>query len=484
MIGGYFDGHPWNQKVGIKVEKRDHPLCQMFDAERLEVTGGSFPLIEGVAQHLGSGVAQFSTSDTGSLVYVPGASGGLSRTLVWVNREGQEEPLADEARAFEYPRLSPDGRRIAVGIREANSDIWVYDVERGTLTRLTVDPGEDESPVWTPDGQKITYAATHGGARLTLQRLSDGSGEEEAVPVGEYRHHHLGAWSPDGQTLAFSSNGLWLAPVGKDAEAEAFLQTDAIEQAPAFSPDGRWLAYASTETGRSEIYVQAFPGGGSKRQISNDGGAEPLWSADGEELFYRAGNRMMVVMLEDTPSFSASRPRVLFEDRFERLPWNERNYDVSPDGERFLMPWSRQSAGSQPLLETWPIGTTLRCELSASRRRLRLPSGHVNRCARRSIWRPCLFHRSGWSRGSSGKSSSWPNEIQTPASRCGTRSTSSIWPGSGFSGWLGSESGGSRTLRLARTSRTSVTSRSSGSRMRRRSGSSVWRRSKASRQPR
>ena len=161
-----------------------------FDPERLEVTGPAVPLIENVSLYRGSGVVQFATSSTGTLVYVPLTLGGGSPTLTWVDRDGGEEPVAGvDGRSFEYPRLSPAGSRIAIGIRGVNTDLWIHDVARGGLSRLTFDPGEDETPLWTPDGQSITYAATRGTARLTLQSLADGSGEGNPADSGSQPHH-------------------------------------------------------------------------------------------------------------------------------------------------------------------------------------------------------------------------------------------------------------------------------------------------------
>ena len=166
-----------------------------FDAESLETSGAPVPVVEGIAQNATLGTGHFGVSAAGAIAYVPGTLSGVSSRLVYVDREGREELLSEESRNFDGPRLSPDEQRVAVTVRGNNIDIWVYDLERGSMSRLTFDPGEDESPLWTPDGEYITFASDRDGSRLTLQRPADGSGDEQVVMAGEPRHHHLGAWS-------------------------------------------------------------------------------------------------------------------------------------------------------------------------------------------------------------------------------------------------------------------------------------------------
>ncbi len=312
-----------------------------FDPKRLTVAGAAVPMVEGVMQDISSGDGQYSFSATGSLVYIPGAVQALQLKLVWVNRNGAEQPLAAPARNYVNPRLSPDGRRLAVGIIEQERQIWLYDLSRGTLTRLTFQGNNNLVPNWTPDGKQIAFTFNKEGQRNIFWALADGSGGLERLATSEFVQIP-GSWSPDGQLLAYSDVNsttgydIWVLRMS-DRKAQPFLRTSFNEQAPQFSPDGRWLAYVSDESGRNEIYVQPYPGPGGKWQISTDGGREPLWNRNGRELFYRNGNKMMAVEIATQPSFSARTPKALFEGKYLMLPVSTPNYAVSPDGQRFLM---------------------------------------------------------------------------------------------------------------------------------------------------
>jgi eukaryotic-like serine/threonine-protein kinase len=244
------------------------------------------------------------------------------------------------------PRLSPDGRRLAVGIQGANPGVWIYDLGRGTLTRLIEARLFFMWPIWTPDGKRVTFqrSLTAPSDLLNLYWMpADGSGTAERLTTGE-NYKVAGSWSPDGRALAFTEVDpmtgwhVWFLQVGDDRKARPFLQTSFNEGGPVFSPDGRWLAYVSDESGRSEIYVRPFPGPGGKVQISTEGGTEPVWARNGRELFYRNGDKMMATAIQMKPVFAAAKPKLLFEGHYETSMYAfEPNYDVSPDGQRFLM---------------------------------------------------------------------------------------------------------------------------------------------------
>ncbi len=236
------------------------------------------------------------------------------------------------------PRISPDGRRVAAGLEEADGQIWLYDLTRDTLTRLTFATGENIDPVWTPDGQRIVYKGN--GNRLFWQP-SDGSGAAEALTDGALSSNDIpGSFSPDGQAMVIVEStpvqSVWILPL-RDRKAQVFERGQTNETAPRFSPDGHWIAYTSGESGRPEIYVRPYPGPGGKYQISTEGGTEPMWNPKGRELFYRAGNKMMAVEVTTQPAFSAGKPTVLFEGAYVPTPRSFPDYDVSPDGQRFLM---------------------------------------------------------------------------------------------------------------------------------------------------
>lgn len=259
---------------------------------------------------------------------------------MWLDRGGVVEPIPAPPRSYGSPVISPDGRHVAVIASDPQADIWVYALERGTLSRLTFDAGAEEAPIWSPDGKWITYTSAGYGGSQTLRRPFDGGGVEERL-FEHSDHHHPGSWAPDGKTLALeimsgTGSDIVIASLDDRRSTRPFVHTSFLEFMPAFSPDGLWLAYASNESGRVEVYVQAYPGPGGKWQLSSDGGTDPRWANSGRELFYRNGDRVMAVGVETTPSFRVSEPRVFFDGREQRFTF-EGGWDVSPDGQRLLL---------------------------------------------------------------------------------------------------------------------------------------------------
>ena len=288
-------------------------------------------------------------SDNGTLAYIPGGVVGSSRKAVWVDRQGKAQPLPLPPRSYLHPRLSPDGRQLAIEVEGVNHDVFTYDLERGTLTKLTFD-GSSHWPLWTPDGRRLTYR-TGMPAPFTMWWMpADRSGSPERLTtIGEQQS--AGSWSPDGRAVAFTQvspetkGDIYVLELNGERKPRPFAQSKFDEGSPRFSPDGRWIAYCSNESGRSEVYVQAYPGPGAKVQISTEGGDDPVWRRNGGELYYRSGDKIMVVSVSTGSSFRADRPKTLWEGRYNQglnsmcgPPGpGASNYDVTADGQRFLM---------------------------------------------------------------------------------------------------------------------------------------------------
>ncbi len=323
-----------------------------FDLKGLKVTGQAAPILEGVAADPGTGGAQFSFSETGTLVYLAGRSGAQNVSIYWMDREGKFQPLRESPGDYLNPAFSPDGKRLALEIWErSRADIWVYEWERDTLTRLTFTGESNVFPVWTPDGQRITYSSQEKGGPPNLYwKRADGAGDAQRLT--ENKNPQLPfSWRPDGKVFAFaqlnpntSSDIMTLTMEGdeksgwKPGEPKPFLNSPFNEGPPAFSPDGRWLAYMSNESGNFEVYVRPFPGPGSKWQVSTGGGGWPKWSRNGKELFYRTpDNKIMVVNYSASgDSFRAEKPRLWSPGQFTRRR-GLGNFDLHPDGKRFAV---------------------------------------------------------------------------------------------------------------------------------------------------
>ena len=334
-----------------------------FDVDRRELTGPPVPVVEDVQMNVvANGLASFAVGGD-SLVYAPGQSVGAAVSqLVWVDREGREDPIAAEPRQYRALRVSPDGQRAAVVVLNEGDeeDILIYDLARDTPTRLTFDPASDNFPVWSPDGQRVVFASTREGARNLFWKAANGTGEATRLTTSE-TPQFSSSWAPDGGTLVFveqlPGTGFDLAvlPTSGDGVSELLLQTEFFEWYSEVSPDGRWIAYASNESGRNQIYVRPFPNvDEGKWQISRESGNFPVWSPDGRELFYRrlSDGAMMVVQIETDSTFSHGNPELLFDAAGFLPAGGARAFDIAPDG-RFLMIRLQTGGASLVAVENW-----------------------------------------------------------------------------------------------------------------------------------
>jgi eukaryotic-like serine/threonine-protein kinase len=347
---------------GLENNKIMSLLAVPFDPGRLKITGGSVPILEGIS------AADISKS--GTLIYVSqpriaaeskgeaAAAGAASfgSTLVWVDKQGKEEPLAAAPGQYSDFEISPDGTRVAVS---GNDDIWIWDLSRKSMTRLTFDEESDVCPIWTPDSKRIVYLSYRESAIGGIfWKAADGTGDVEKLASEPGRRTVPSSWSKDGKTLALVeltfdptiNVDIGILSMDGDHARKTLLQGKHMDLYPKISPDGRWMAYQSNESGKPEVYVRPFPEvDKGKWQISTDGGDSPLWSPDGRELFYHNGDSFMAVGVEIEPTFKPGNPKILFKGKYRFSSANGYLFwDVSPDGKRFLMLKPSASAGAAP----------------------------------------------------------------------------------------------------------------------------------------
>jgi hypothetical protein len=324
-----------------------------FNLRQVKVTGSAVGLVPNIMQAAydrfatsESGAAQFDISRAGTLLYV---QGGIVPDavceLVWVDRTGRAEALSLTSGPFMQPRLSPDGRRLAVATFGRNMDIWVFEIERGTFTRLTTE-GRNGTPVWTPDGTRLVYRSGLVGPENLFWRLADGGGVAERLTTS--KHNEIPAsWSPDGKALLYYELGINIPiirlPLDADRRPHPLVEGSFNAGHAEVSPDGQWLAYSSNQSGRNEVYAQGYGREGPRQQISIGGGHSPIWRRDGTELVYlrpasfgSAAVSVMAVPITRGPRLTLGTPKRLFEGAYQRGAII-RNYDVTSDGQRFLM---------------------------------------------------------------------------------------------------------------------------------------------------
>ena len=337
-------------------------LAVPFDLRALALSGAPVPVAEDVASAESPGGAaanaHIAMSPSGTLAYVAGSfNASVPRTLVWVDRLGKEESLGVPERPYVYPRLSPDGSRIAVTVNDQEQDIWIWDVGRKTLRRFTIDPAEERYSAWTPDGKRIAFGSHRGGEAGMWWQAADGTGTPERLggfPFNRYGNLQPTTISPDGSRLVATATGrspnLWILTLNGDPQPTPLLQTGSsprdigrysTERNAEISPDGHWIAYESLEAGQFDVYVRPFPDvTGGKWPVSTNGGSQPLWARSGKELFFidRSG-ALTGVRVEGQSSFTIGTPAKILDSSYVwSVPtYAGRMYDISPDGQRFLM---------------------------------------------------------------------------------------------------------------------------------------------------
>jgi eukaryotic-like serine/threonine-protein kinase len=337
-------------------------MAQPFDARRLVLTGDAFPIAEQIQIQGGISSAVFSASDNGVLAYQTGTE-AVGSQLVWFDRTGKQVGMLGDAAAYSDLEFSPDGKRASVSIQEAGKgrDIWLYEITRGLRTRFTFDSADDLESIWSPDGSQIVFNSRRKGHLDLYQKASSGAGTEEVLVEDNLDKYPLN-WSPDGRFILYVSSGtnnsLFALPLSGDRKPFPFLKTQFNGVFAQFSPDGRWVAYQSNVSGRAEVYVAPFPGPGGQWQISTAGGSLPRWRRDGAEIFYLDpdNNLMAAAVNGKGESFDVGGVKPLFGTH--SAGGGRYRYDVSADGQRFLINTALQQSISAPItvVLNWTAG--------------------------------------------------------------------------------------------------------------------------------
>jgi Tol biopolymer transport system component len=308
-----------------------------------------------VAFNGAEGYSSFSVSDNGTMVILRG-NGGM-RQLTWFDREGKTIAQIGPPGDYSNLVLSPDGKKVAIQRRvDSNFDIWVMDLERGLPVRFTFSASNEDDPAWSPDGSVILFSSDKdGGVRRLYRKAAGGAGNEELVSEAVRLNDDGIDWSPDGKNVIYETTGekgsldLWVLPMTGGAKPYPLLQSEFAESFARFSPDGRFFAYVSTESGRAEVYVQSFPPAGGKWQVSTSGGGQPHWRRDGKELYYISPDkRLMAVTVSLDGTFESGKPTQLFSTQITGFLSPDR-YDVSADGQRFLVNSAVEEASDTPI---------------------------------------------------------------------------------------------------------------------------------------
>jgi serine/threonine-protein kinase len=328
-----------------------------FDAERMAIAGAPVPVLEGVGTK-SNGAASFDLSANGHLVYTNAGTTRARRTITWVDRSGRETPVPVPTRNYFYARVSPDGSRLSLDLRDEEEDVWIWDLKREVLSRLTDDPGTDQYGLWTPDHHIITASTANGRLEL-FRRRPDGIGQAQQLTdtSAERLVPFPNAVTPDGKTVIFRAvvpegrNDLFVAEIGGDKTVRKLIASQHDETNAALSHDGAYVAFESDMTGnRREVFIRPFPDVEAYQvPVSTDGGSEPLWSPDGREIFYLGNDRLMAVRVTRASGrIELEKPVALFETGSYYFGGQGRNYDVDPSGQRFVMVKNVSDGPAQP----------------------------------------------------------------------------------------------------------------------------------------